>query len=84
MKTWQKLALLLVALSLCCCGSALFFPVKIPCGKIGYTCLPAPDPNGFVSVYYEVEPLGITVIETVLGTNLRVAYSKGYDRRKIR
>jgi len=84
MKTWQKLALLLVVLCLCCCGSALFFPVKIPCGKIGYTCLRAPNSQGFVSRYYEVEPLGVTVIETVLGTNLRIAYSTGYDEYKLR
>ena len=84
MKTWQKIVLILVLLSLCCLAAALFFPVKITCGKIGYTCMPAPDANGYVSVYYEVEPLGITLLETVLGTNLRIAYSKGYDRYKIR
>ena len=84
MKTWHKVVLILALMSLCCLAATLLFPVKITCGKIGYTCMPALNANGYVSVYYEVEPLGITVLETVIGTNLRIAYSKGYDRRKIR
>jgi hypothetical protein len=45
----------------------MLFPLKTTCGQVNYTCMPAPDPNGIVQLYYEVEPLGLAFIETLVG-----------------
>ncbi len=31
------------------------FPVPVTCGAPTATCMPAPDPQGYVSVYYELD-----------------------------
>lgn len=57
-------------------------PVKIQCGQIFSGCAyPGPDNQYYTS--YEVEPLGITLIETLTGTNLRIYYWRGEDAHFI-
>jgi hypothetical protein len=62
----------------------ILLPVKVTCGTAapGWTCLPAPDPSGYSDVYYEIEPLGIALIERVKGTNVPLFYHSGHDRRR--
>ena len=64
--------------------ASLLFPVPVTCGTaaLGYTCMPAPDPSGYVSVYFEVEPLAIALLEGITGTNIPVYYYAGYRHRR--
>ena len=62
----------------------ILFPLKTQCGQVNYTCMPAPDPNGVAQLYYEVEPLGLSLIETLVGSNWRLYYWSGYDEVKVR
>ncbi len=59
------------------------FPVSVTCGAPTATCMPAPDPQGYVSVYYEVEPLVVALLETVLPVNLPLKYHSGHHRYQI-
>jgi hypothetical protein len=69
----------LVALMLCLCG-ALAFPVRISCGQINYACATAPDPvTSEYRLYYEWEPLAVTMLETLVGENFQIYYSSGHD-----
>jgi hypothetical protein len=68
-RAW-KIVLLFLAL-------VLAFPVPMPCGHVFYSCATAPDPDGTYYTSYEVEPLGITLVETLIGTNLQVYYWSG-------
>ena len=62
----------------------MLFPLKTTCGQVNYSCLSAPDPNGVAQRYYEVEPLGLAFIETLVGANWRLYYWSGYDEVKVR
>ncbi len=55
----------------------LALPVPMPCGHVFYSCATAPDPDGTYYTSYEVEPLGITLLETMIGTNLQLYYWSG-------
>lgn len=68
-------------LALGCC----LIPVPVSCGTAaaGYLCMPAPDPNGYIDVYYEIEPLIIAATEFLTGTNIPVYYRAGHDRRHL-
>lgn len=59
------------------------FPAPVTCGALTATCMPAPDPQGYVSVYYEVEPLFVALLETVLTVNLPLKYYSGHHRYQI-
>jgi hypothetical protein len=61
------------------------FPVSVSCGTAaaGYTCMPAPDPDGYVDVYYEIEPLIVAAAEFLTGTNIPVHYRAGHHRRRL-
>jgi hypothetical protein len=45
--------------------------------------MPAPDANGYVDVYYEIEPLIVAAAEVLTGSNIPVYYRAGHDRRHI-
>ena len=62
---------------------ALVLPVHMTCGHLFYGCATAPDPSGYYYTYYEVEPLGITLFETIIQTNLRIYYWSGRDTHFI-
>lgn len=59
---------------------ALLFPVHTRCGAANYACAIPPDDSGRVGYYYEIEPLGITLLENVAGRNFRMFYSSGTER----
>ncbi len=59
------------------------FPVVVPCGALGYTCMPAPDPQGYVQLYYEVEPLTVVLLEGILQHDLPLAYFHGYMQKQV-
>lgn len=56
------------------------WPVKRQCPN--GPCTTAPDAQGLVRTYYEVQPLGAVVIEDLTGQHVAVAYSSGYDNKK--
>lgn len=62
----------------------LAFPVRMPCGHLFYACATAPDATNTYYTYYEIEPLGITVLETLIGTNLQIAYWSGSEGHSLK
>jgi hypothetical protein len=60
-------------------------PVPVRCGTaaLGYMCMPAPDADGFIHVYYEIEPLAIAALELATGTRIPVYYSAGRRRTRV-
>lgn len=54
-------------------------PVRVTCGQLRSSCA-APGPAGAVIYYYEVEPLGVTMVETLFGFNTRLYYYSGRSR----
>jgi hypothetical protein len=64
--------------------AALAMPIKQRCGAPGRTCATAVDAHGNVHYYYEVEPLGVFMLETVLGWNIPVYYTSGEEVVKVR
>jgi hypothetical protein len=72
----KKIILLILALMLA-------VPIQMQCGHLYYSCATAPDPGGTYRTYYEVEPLGITLIETLIGTNLQIYYWSGHEEHSI-
>ena len=71
MKNKKKRIILLIVLLI------LAIPLRVQCGHLFYGCATAPDASGYYYTYYEVEPLGITLVETVIQTNLRIYYWSG-------
>lgn len=62
--------------------AALAIPIKARCGAPGYSCATAVDAQGNVHYYYEVEPLGVYLIEIITGSNIRFYYQSGEDLEK--
>ena len=73
----KKIILVVIAL-------ILLLPLHIPCGNLYYDCGTAPDPSGTYYTYYELEPLGITVIESFIQKNLHIYYWSGNDAHPIK
>lgn len=65
----------LVLLILCLC--AFLFPALIQCGSPGAVCATAPDEQGYYYTFYEIEPLGIALIEGILRLPLPIYYYRG-------
>ena len=62
--------------------AALAIPIKARCGAPGYSCATAVDAQGNVHYYYEVEPLGVYLVEIITGSNIRFYYQSGEDLEK--
>ena len=62
--------------------AALTVPIKARCGAPGYSCATAVDVQGNVHYYYEVEPLGVYLVEMITGSNIRLYYQSGEDLEK--
>ena len=60
----------------------LAWPVTQRCGNPRYSCATAPDAQGFVHYYYEVQPLGVVIVNTVVGSDIRIHYSSGDQLEK--
>ncbi|MGO9351786.1 MAG: hypothetical protein ACLP3C_13530 [Mycobacterium sp.] len=52
--------------------AVLAIPLQVRCGAPGLACATAVDAWGDIHFYYEVEPLGVYVAETFMGSNLRL------------
>lgn len=63
--------------------AALAMPIKQRCGAPGRTCATAQDTQGNVHYYYEVEPVAIFLLESVLGSNIPLYYKSGEDVVKV-
>ncbi len=59
-----------------------FWPVKVTCGAPGYTCTPAPDQNGLIYRNYDIEPLGIMLLESLVTKDLPIKYFEGTSVEK--
>ncbi|GBG37620.1 hypothetical protein MmonteBS_19920 [Mycobacterium montefiorense] len=59
--------------------AVLSIPVKQRCGAPGIWCAAAVDSQGYAHYYYEVEPLGVYLVEIVTGSNSRLFYESGED-----
>jgi hypothetical protein len=62
--------------------AALAISIKARRGAPGYSCATAVDAQGNVHYYYEVEPLGVYLIEIITGSNIRFYYQSGEDLEK--
>ena len=65
---WIAVALLIAALAM---------PIKQRCGAPGQTCATTLDARGNKHCYYEVEPLAVYLLETIIGSNIRWYYTSG-------
>jgi hypothetical protein len=63
---------LLTAIAIVFVIGVLALPVKQACGAPAYTCAAGVDTQGYVRSYYEVEPLGVYLIASVTGSNIRI------------
>jgi hypothetical protein len=43
-------------------------------------CSSAPDADGYIHRYYEIQPLGAALIEPFVGKNFRLCYSAGVEK----
>jgi hypothetical protein len=57
----------------------VIWPVRVTCGTPEATCRTAPDAQGVSFVYYEIEPLGVMLIEQVTRSNIPIYYTAGID-----
>jgi hypothetical protein len=78
----NKVRLLIVIAVVLAIGGILALPVKQRCVAPGYTCATGLDALGYIHYYYEVEPLGVYLVESVTGSNIRLYYESGEDREK--
>ena len=65
-------------------AGALAMPIKQRCGAPGRACASAQDAQGYVHYYYEVEPVAVFLLESVLGSNIPVFYTSGEEVVKER
>jgi hypothetical protein len=76
--------LLLVGVAVVLVIVVLAVPIKQRCGVPGYRCATAPDAQGNVSYYFEIEPLGVKLIESLSGSNFAFYYTAGDELVKVR
>lgn len=75
---------LVIAVAVVLVIAALAMPIKQRCGTPGRMCATALDAHGYAHYYYEVEPLGVFIIESLFGTNVRLYYTSGEEVVKER
>jgi DNA-binding IclR family transcriptional regulator len=75
---------LMVGISVLLVLAALAMPLKQRCGAPGRSCATAVDASGNVHYYYEVEPLGVFIVESVLGSDIPLYYTSGEEIVKVR
>jgi hypothetical protein len=79
-----KRVLVVVGIAVVLVIAVLALPTKQRCGAPDYTCATAPDAQGNVHYYYEVEPLGVYLLEIITGSNVRFYYRSGEEVEKVR
>jgi hypothetical protein len=75
---------LVIGIAIAVALAFLAIPAKVRCGAPGLACATAVDAHGNIHYYYEVEPLGVYLLETVSGSNIRLYYRSGEDLEKVR
>jgi hypothetical protein len=73
----------IIGISVLFAMAALAMPIKQRCGAPGRTCATAVDATGNVHYYYEVEPFGVFIVESVLGSNIPLYYTSGEEIVKV-
>jgi len=73
----------IIGISVLLAMAALAMPIKQRCGAPGRTCATAVDATGNVHYYYEVEPFGVFIVESVLGSNIPLYYTSGEEIVKV-
>ena len=74
---------LMIGISVLLVLAALAMPLKQRCGAPGRSCATAVDASGNVHYYYEVEPFGVLIVESVLGSDIRLYYTSGEEIVKV-
>lgn len=64
--------------------SFLMVPVKVNCGIPSATCTPAPNDNGVIERPYDIEPIGIFILESITKRNISFQYREGYESETYR
>ena len=64
--------------------AVLAIPIKQRCGAPGLSCTSTLDQRANIHYYYEVEPLGVYLVEIFTGSNIRFYYTSGDDVVKVR
>lgn len=75
---------LVIAVAVVLVTAALAMPIKQRCGTPGRTCAATLDAHGYAHYYYEIEPLGVFIVESIFGTNIRMSYTSGEEVVKER
>lgn len=70
---------LMIGISVLLVLAALAMPIKQRCGAPGRTCATAVDASGNVHYYYEVEPFGVFIVESVFGSDVPLYYTSGEE-----
>ena len=79
----RKRVPLAIGLAVVLAMALLAIPTKVRCGAPGLACATAVDAQGNIHYYYEVEPLGVYLLEIVSGSNIRLYYRSGEDLEKV-
>ena len=74
---------LMIGISVLLVLAALAMPLKQRCGAPGRSCATAVDASGNVHYYYEVEPFGVLIVESVLGSDIPLYYTSGEEIVKV-
>lgn len=62
--------------------AVLAVPTKVICPN--GPCITAPDAQGNVHRYYEMKPLGVTLVEEVTGLRIAIRYTSGRDTESLK
>ena len=62
--------------------AVLAAPTKVVCPN--GPCSTAPDTQGNVHRYYQIKPLGVTLLEEVTGLRIPIHYASGVDAESLK
>jgi hypothetical protein len=74
----SKTELALLGIAVVLLIGLLSWPIKYVCPN--GPCTTAPDADGYVHPYYEIQPFGATLIESIVGKKLAFHYSAGVEK----
>jgi hypothetical protein len=70
-RTKKIITIAIIVFMGCCC----FSPLPVACGAPGQSCRTAPDARGVSHISYELEPLGIVLIEAIFRFDLPIYFT---------
>lgn len=75
----KGILIFLTSILICIISLVILYPIKVPCGSPNKVCSTTNDDNFDTwEYYYETEPLIVTLIESLLNTDLKIYYFSGY------